>query len=81
MFGVIIRAAPQALFIALLSAVLARVLDPIIEFTLESPNADENDLLISGLQAAGDNFILVGLIALALVILTRAVIESQVGAY
>lgn len=81
MFGAILRAAPQALFIALLSAVFARVLSPIIDFILQSPNADQNDLLISGLQAASDNFILVGLVALALVLLTRAVLESQIGGF
>lgn len=81
MYGVILRAAPQALFIALLAAVLSRVLDPILEFILASPNAEESDLLISGLQAASENFILVGLIALALVIIARAVLESEIGGY
>lgn len=81
MYGVILRAAPQALFIALLAAVLSRILDPILEFTLESPNAAESDLLISGLQAASENFILVGLISLALVIIARAVLESEIGGY
>lgn len=81
MFGAFARAAPQALFIALLAAILARVLDPILEFTLDSPNATQNDMIIAGLQAASDNFLLVGLIALAVALLARATIEASIGGY
>lgn len=81
MFGVILRAAPQALLFALLAGVLARIVGPLLDFTLQSPNANQSDLLIAGLQAASDNFLLVGLISLAVVIIARAVLESQIGGY
>lgn len=81
MFGTIVRAAPQALFIAFLSAILARVLGPIMDFIMASESANQDDLLISGLTAASDNFIIVGLIALGVVLLARAILEAQIGGY
>lgn len=77
MYGVLVRAAPQAVFVALVSAAGSRVLQPLVDLMLQEGAKD--DLLISGLQTASDNFVLVGILALLLTILAAAVIESRGG--
>jgi hypothetical protein len=78
MFGAVLRAAPQALFMALLAAVAARVTDPLFDFMASGP-AQSDDLLLGSLQAATDNILLVGVLALILTLLARAVIEARIG--
>jgi hypothetical protein len=78
MFGALLRAAPQALFIALLAAITSRVLDPFLSFIAAGP-AETDDLLYSGLESASENFLLVGLLALLVTLVARAVIEARVG--
>jgi hypothetical protein len=78
MFGFLLRAAPQALFVALLGAVASKVLQPIIDVSLAGP-ATEQDLLISSLVAVTDNFVLAGLLGLLLTLIARAVIEARLG--
>lgn len=78
MFGAILRAAPQALFIALLGAVLARVTDPLID-QMVAGGAEEGDLLLKTAQAGTENAVLVGILALLVVLIARAVIEAQMG--
>lgn len=63
---------------ALLAAVAARVTDPLFDFMLDGP-AKSNDLLLGSLQAATDNILLVGVLALVLTLLARAVVEARVG--
>lgn len=79
MFGAILRAAPQALFIALLASVSARITEPLIDFTLDNSPAAKSDMLVSGLQSATDNYLLVGIAALLLALVARAVVEARVG--
>jgi hypothetical protein len=79
MFGVLIRAGPQALFMALLGAILARILSPLIGFMTAGP-ATEDDLLINALTAVSENYILMGVLALVITILATAVLESRAGA-
>lgn len=78
MFGALLRAAPQALLIALLTAVFARVVNPLIDVMTDGP-ASSNDMLVSGLNSATSNFILVGLAALVLALIARAVLEARLG--
>jgi len=78
MFGAVIRAAAQALFVALLAAVATRVLSPLFDFMAAGP-AQSDDLLLGSLQAASDNLLLVALLALVLTLLARAVVEARVG--
>jgi len=78
MFGALLRAAPEALFIALFAAIVARVVDPLKQAALDGP-ATQSDTLIVTLSAATENFILVGLLALLLTLIARATIESQLA--
>lgn len=78
MYGFILRAAPQALFIGVLAAVLSAIVDPLLTFMTDGP-ATSNDLLVSSLTAVTDNFVLVGIAALALTFIGRAVIEGKLG--
>lgn len=78
MFGAILRAAPQALFIALLGAVLARVTDPLID-QMVAGGAEDGDLLLTAAQAGSDHAVLVGIVALLLTLIARATIEAQMG--
>ena len=78
MFGFIVRAAPQALLFGLLAAALSAVVDPMVDFMTDGP-ATQSDLLVSALTATTDNFVLVGLAALLLTFIGRAVLEARVG--
>ena len=78
MFGAIVRAAPQALFVALLGAVTARVANPLIA-QAAAGSATKQDTLLAGLVTLTDNFVLVGILALLLTLLARAVLEAQVA--
>jgi len=79
MYGVLLRAGPQALFISLMSALFARVLDPLVDVMLVDGPAQQDDMLINALTAASDNFVLIGIIALVITILGTAVIEADQG--
>jgi hypothetical protein len=78
MFGAVLRAAPQALFVALLAAVGARVTQPLFDFMAAGP-AESDDLLLGSLQAASDNILLVAILALVLTLIARAVVEARIG--
>lgn len=79
MLGAFARAAPQALFIAVLAAITARATEPMTNYALNSTSASQSDPLISGLSAASDppNFLLVGVIALVLTLIGRAMVEAE----
>jgi len=77
MYGVLFRAGPEALFVGVLGAVFARALGPLVDVMMVEANQD--DVLISALTAASDNFILVGIIAIMLTVLATAVLEGSVG--
>jgi len=79
MLGAFARAAPQALFAAVIAAFLSRVMSYIMPIILDSPDASESDPLVSGLMAvsSSDNFLLVGLLALLLTLLGRAMVEAK----
>lgn len=78
MYGFILRAAPQALFVALLGAITAKVVGLLAETMLAGP-ATESDLLVSGLTAVSDHYILVGIAALIVTWIGRAVLEARAG--
>lgn len=78
MFGALLRAAPQALFMALLAAVAARVVAPLVD-TMTAGGAQQSDLIVGTLSAASDNMLLVGLVALLVTLVARATIEAQLG--
>jgi Mg/Co/Ni transporter MgtE len=77
MLGAIARAAPGALFAAVIAAVLSRALGPLLDIMLEADAATESEPLISGLQAASNNFLLVGIIGLLLTLIGRAIVEAR----
>jgi len=79
MYGVLLRAGPQALFISLMAALFARVLNPLVDVMLVDGPAQQDDMLINALTAASDNFVLIGIIALVITILGTAVIEADQG--
>jgi hypothetical protein len=78
MFGALLRAAPQALFVALLAAVGSRVATPLID-SMTAGSAQQSDLIVGTLTAATDNFLLVGILALLITLVARATIEAQLG--
>lgn len=78
MFGAVLRAAPQALFLALLAALAARITQPLFDFMAAGP-ATSNDLLLGSLQAATDNMLLIGVLALLLRLIAAAVVEARIG--
>lgn len=79
MLGFIARAAPVVLFLALLAAVLGRVMSPVLDMILASPNASGNTTFVAGMQAASDprNLLLVGIISVLLAALGRAMVEAD----
>jgi hypothetical protein len=79
MFGALLRAAPQALFMALIAAVLSRILAPLVSFNLNGP-ATQSDLLINTLTTVSGNSLLIGILALLVTLVARAVVEAQLGA-
>lgn len=78
MYGFILRAAPQALFVALLGAITAKVVGLLAEVMTDGPGT-QSDLLINGLLAVSDHYILVGIAALVVTWVGRAVLEARVG--
>ena len=79
MFGGILRAAPDALFVTLIAAITSYVLAPLYSFAVASDGASETDILLWGLRTASANFLLVGLFAGLLTLLARANLESGPG--
>jgi hypothetical protein len=79
MFGALLRAAPQLLGIPLLAAALAKVVGPMVTFATNGP-ATQSDMLIVLMTGISDNFVLVGVLALFLTLLARAVIEARTPA-
>jgi len=79
MLGFIARAAPTLLFLALLAAILGRVMSPVLDVILASPNASGNTSFVAGIQAASDpsNILLVGIISILLAGLGRAMLEAD----
>lgn len=79
MLGAFARAAPQALFIAVLAAMTARIMDPLTTFILDSNSASKSDPLVNLLQTASDppNFLLVGVLGLILTLIGRAMVEAR----
>jgi len=80
MFGVLVRAAIQGVFVALIASVLSRAMDPIVQIMLDGP-ATQNDFLISSLETASTVrvAVLLGMVALLLKIVTAAIVESRGG--
>lgn len=76
MFGALLRAAPQSLAFALLAALTAWVVGPMVDVMLGAESAATDDLLIWGLQTATDQFLLVGLFALVASLVARATVEG-----
>jgi len=77
MFGILVRSAAEALFITLLAWVLGQVVNPLLETI--AVEAAEDDLLYQTLTAAGENFILVGILALFVSLIARAIVEGRAG--
>lgn len=77
MYGVLIRAGPGALMIALMGALAARILEPLLDMMLVE--ASQDDMLIKSVTAISENFILVGLIGLGITIVGAAVLEAKTG--
>jgi len=80
MFGVLVRAAIQGVFVALIASVLSRAMDPILQIMLDGP-ATQNDFLINSLETASTVrvAVLLGMVALLLKIVTAAIVESRGG--
>jgi len=80
MFGVLVRAAIQGVFVALIASVLSRAMDPIVQIMLDGP-ATQNDFLINSLETASTVrvAVLLGMVALLLKIVTAAIVESRGG--
>lgn len=76
MFGALVRAAPQLLIFPLLAAALAKVMGPLVTFMTDGP-ATTGDMLIVMLNGASNNFVLIGVLALFLGLLARAISEAQ----
>lgn len=77
MYGTLIRAGLEALFIALLGAVFVAVMSPLLSAMY--PAANEDDLLINALTAAQENFILIGIIAILVTVIATAILEGSIG--
>jgi hypothetical protein len=78
MFGVLLRAAPQALFIALLAAVMAEVTNPLVD-QMTAGGAEQSDLLVVAVQSGTENAVLVGIVGLVVTLVARATIEARLG--
>jgi len=78
MFGILVRSAAEALFVALLSWVLGQVPAPLVTL-MQDGAANQDDLLIQALNGAGEHFVLIGILALFVSIIARAVIEGKAG--
>lgn len=81
MFGRIISQAPQMLYIVLLAAFLGTAMNHMLPVMLNGA-ATESDPLYAGIEAAvgtPENFALVGIIALVVAFLARAVVEGNLG--
>lgn len=76
MFGALIRAAPQLLIIPLIAAALAKILGPMVTFMTDGP-ATSSDMLITLLNGASNNFVLIGVLALLMVLIARAITEAR----
>lgn len=79
MFGALVRAAPSALFMALLAAVLSKVLSPMIDVMTAADGVTEQSNLVAGLISVSNNALLVGLLALLLTLIARATVEKSLG--
>jgi len=78
MFGILARSAAEALFVTLLAWVLGKVVAPMVTLMTDGA-ATKDDLLIQTLQGVGDNFVFVGIVALFLSIIARAIVEGRAG--
>jgi hypothetical protein len=79
MYGAVIRAGGEALFVALLAAVLSFALEPFITFL--GDYADQSDLLYSGLVAVSNNALFAALLGILIWLIARAVVEAQTGVF
>jgi hypothetical protein len=79
MLSAIARYAPDALFAALIAAILSRACGPVMNVVLASPNATANSTYVDGMQAtcSSSNFLLVGVISIMLALLGRAMVEAN----
>lgn len=82
MFGLVIRHAPQILFVLVFAAFVERILLPLISVASEGP-AQESDPLIRGLEAVAtpENLALAGIIGLVVAWLARSTLEGSPGRY
>jgi hypothetical protein len=78
MFGALLRAAPDALFVALIGAFLAKVTGPFIG-VMTSGSIQQSNQLVGWLSSVSDNAVLIGILGLVLTLLARAVVEAQVA--
>jgi hypothetical protein len=80
MLSAIARYAPDALFAALIAAILSRACGPVKDIILASPNATGNTTYVNGMQAAcsSSNFLLIGVISIMLALLGRAMVEANI---
>jgi hypothetical protein len=79
MLSAIARYAPDAVFAALIAAILSRACGSIMPFILASPNATGNTTYVDGMQAAcgSSNYLLIGVLSILLALLGRAMVEAN----
>lgn len=82
MFGLVIRHAPQILFVLVLAAFAERILLPLLSVATAGP-AQESDPLVRGIEAVATpaNLALVGIIGLVVAWLARSTLEGSPGRY
>jgi len=78
MYGVLLRAGPQALMISLMGTITTVVLSNLTEVMLAGP-ATQDNMLIKAFTGVHENFVLIGIIALALTVLATATVEAGQG--
>lgn len=79
MFGWLLRAAPQILFLAFLAALLGYILEPLLGFITDG-GAHTSSPLVEAIGAVQSNLIIVGIVGLILAGIARAVVEARMGA-
>jgi len=81
MFGDIARVALYAPFAVLIGYILTRFMGTLSEFMKDAPfaDADSAQQIITMTETAGNNFLLVALVSLLVILLARAAVESEVA--
>lgn len=75
LFGAFVRAAPMALVAVVISWILSRILDPIIDVMLV--NASSDHWLVQAFQALNSEALFLLLLSIGLMLIARAVREGR----